>query len=357
MTTKTLLSLAMVGLFAATAKVEAYEVVATNAWFTASLPESATPGASWTKSEGCVIVVNDAVTFDTTMNAPLYWSETAKTADGYCVKSRVKVVLNATAPSECPTAISESVVKGSLIPTAVAFADPSQTSSWYGLTGDSAWTQLSGCAPLEGNMYDLMIEFKTNATHNCVRYSAKLSSESSYTVLGAGWYERSSKGSGQYNPTKFGFSGSGELAALSADTVSYFEITAAAEKLVEAGIIADAGQPVTEAVLNETGANGLPKWQSLVLGLKANVATSKPYTAPVQTSSNTLGFTIGNVDTSKYGETGATVTFDVVECNSDGTGETTIAEETAKNVAAGSTAEVAAPGSVKYYKIKIKITK
>ena len=355
MSNKILLSLAMVGLFAATAKVEAYEVVATNAWFTASLPQSATPEAPWTKSEGCELNVgNDAVTFDTTMNAPLYWSETAKTADGYCVKSRVKVVLNATAPSECPTAISESVVKGSLIPTAVVFADPSQTSSWYGLTGAGTWTQLSGCAPLEGNIYDLMIEFKTNATHNCVRYSAKLSSASSYTVLGAGWYERSTKDSGQYNPTKFGFSGSGELAALSADTMSYFELTVTAEDLTAKGISSDNAASIL-ADLNGKGANGLPRWESLVLGLDPTRETEKPYTAPVQTANGNIGFTIGNVNTGRYIASGATVSFEVEEYSDAAC--TVRTDKSPVSANAGSTAEVAAPGSVMYYKIKIKITK
>ena len=349
MVNKVLLSLATVALFAATAKATGYEVVSTNAWFTAG----GSTDSKWTATaSGTTNWVGGTVTVDSAANDPLVYAPAAATADGYRIKANVKFTYCASAPSDVPSCGAD--------PVAALGALAIANGTWYGVQcGESAeWVPLYGAAVPSDNSeaVDVTLDFKTNGVQKLVRYTVGT------TVLtnasGVAWLTR---GRDSANVTKVGIAGYGELASLSGDTVSYFEITttATAEDLVAAGIIDDEETPVTEAVLNETGANDLPKWQSLVLGLNASDSTSKPFVAPVQTgNANTLGFTIGNAEIGKYGATGATVTFDVVACNQDGSGEIVIDQASAKNVPAGGTATVTPDSTgVKYYKIKIKIAK
>ena len=112
-----------------------------------------------------------------------------------------------------------------------------------------------------------------------------------------------------------------------------------------------AGQTVAQA-LNSEGANGLPQWQSLALGINPSTATAKPYTAPVQTSDGNLGFAIGNYGTPSVN---ATVKVDVYKCATvDGTYTRATTDETQGTSSNGYTATVEPESSgVRYYKIKI----
>lgn len=345
MTNKVLLSLATVALFAVTA--EAHEVVATNAWFSATIPTTVEAANSnpWTTTAGCLVSISEGVAVDTEASKPLYYTCASQTADGYRIKARVKFTVNASAPSALPTIASENARAGIM----AAITTPGVT-NWYGITGSTAaWNKLDGHTPVDGTDYDITVEFKTNATVNLVRYSV------GNTVVSAeeannGWSQLGSK----FNPTLFALAGCGTLKSLSADTMSYFELTVTDEDLTNKGIsAADAASILAD--LNGYGANGLPRWESLVLGLNPTIATEKPYTAPVQTANGNIGFTIGNVNTGRYIESGATVSFEVEEYSDAACTERTATDSVSAN--AGSTAEVAAPGSVKYYKIKIKITK
>lgn len=331
MTNKVLLSLATVALFAATA--QAYEVVSTNAWFTAD----GSADTKWTQpNSGITNWVGSTVLIDTTATDPLIYTPTAAsaTADGYRVKANVKFTRCESAPTDVPS-YSESAALGALAVT---------PDNWYGVDGDK-WVPLYGLdVPVnDETSYNVTIDFKTNGVQNLVRYTVgttvlKNSSDTAWLTRGR-----------NAGVAMVGLSGYGEMASLSGDTVSYFEITANTDELAAAGITGE----VTEAVLNENGANGMPRWQSLVLGLTANDSSSKPFVAPVQTAdSDKIGFTIGNVTSaSKFG---ATVKFDVIEL---ATPTATTGEVKASNVDAGTTASFEPSAGVKYYKIKIKITK
>lgn len=337
MANKTLLSLATIAFFATTAG--AYEVESTNYWFTAAMDVN---GEGWGKPSGVATnIIAGGIAVDTAADDPLIYSQTTS-ADGYRVKGTFKLYANGSAPVSVHLYDSKAPL-GALT---------AYNGKWYGVD-NNAWVEICNAdavTPADGNIYDVTIDFKTNGVSHYVRYSVRSEGIGSYQVLtnssnASGWFVRGRND----NVAKVGFAGYGELSSLSADTVSYFEITATTEQLAAAGITG----AVTEAVLNENGDNGLPKWQSLVLGLKANDSSSKPFVAPVQTAdSDMIGFTIGNVTSaSKFG---ATVKFDVIEL---ATPTATTGDVKASNVDAGTTASFEPSAGVKYYKIKIKITK
>lgn len=335
MSNKVLFSLATVALFAATAKADTedtYEVVSTNVWFTAG--DSA--DENWTQpNSGITNWVGRTVLVDTAATDPLIYTPTAAsaTADGYRVKANVKFTRCESAPTVVPTN-SMSAALGALAVT---------TNNWYGVDGDE-WVPLYGLAvPVnDETLYNVTIDFKTNGVQNLVRYTVGT------TVLenssGTAWLTR---GRDDAVVTKVGIAGYGELASLSGDTVSYFDIDLTADQLAAAGI----ETPVTADKLGAIGANGLPKWQSFVLGLDPTVATSKPYIAPIQNNSaSEVTFALGGVAPM----TGYKVEYAIKEVSlptSEVAGELTYNNANATvNVAPGDSA-------VKYYKIKIKITK
>lgn len=338
MTTKTLLSLATVLLLAFAAK--AYTVETTNSWFSVDAANVDLVD-NWgdVKPTRTASVLN----IDTTATAPVTYapSETRPAATRYRVTGNMKVTLNAGVPVP---------FTGETLPKAALVAVAGDSNKWYAwhLTAANAgaWVEMAGDTPVENNSYAVAIEFTTDAVSYKVGVTQLLTAgESPSATL--------SNAAG-LSIAAVGLAGYGSFGDFGAVGYEEFEVTVPAAAFT-AMSIDTTGMTTAQisAALNEKGTNGLTKWESIVLGLES--PSTKPYTAPVQTSGNTLGFTIGNVSTAKYGATGATVTFDVVECNSDGTNEQPI--DSAKNVAAGSTAEVATPGSVKYYKIKIKITK
>ena len=343
MTNKVLLSLATVALFAATAQADEprYVVETTNSWFAVDASENDLTtnwsGAERTKETTFIKV-------DTPVATPAkYATGVAPSATRLRVKGHIEnLVCSASAPTVFPA---------DSMPQAAITATNNVWFAWH-CTNDTAgaWVEMSGSTPVENADYDVTIEFKENQ----LRYGVGSSWLTAALITdGNGWMSSAT------NYTKVaavGLAGYGTFGDFSGLSFEEFDVVVDASAFSAMDITTDGKTPAQiSAALNEKGTNGLTKWESIVLGLKS--ASTKPYTAPVQTSGNTLGFTIGNVDTSKYGATGATVTFDVVECNSDGSDEQTIEEATANNVAAGGTATVTAPSGVKYYKIKVKITK
>lgn len=339
MVNKVLLSLATVALFAATAKADAYTVETTNYWFT-------TPAlaANWTGENATVSNGTDVVCVDTAANNAVTNGIAALSSgvSNVRITGRIaKLCLNASVPGG---------YSGTLPQAAITAVDE-ETDAWYVWhctdTADGAWVKMSGPTPEENGAYDIKIEFK----NGYVRYAVGdtwLTDNANQWITNAHDFAEI---------TRVGLAGFGQFGTVAGLSFESFEVTVTTEAFSAMEINTDGmSSAQISAALNEKGDNGLTKWESVALGL--DTTSTKPYTAPVQTSSDTLGFTIGNVDTSKYGATGATVTFDVVACNQDGSDERVIDQESAKDVPAGGTATVTPDSTgVKYYKIKIKITK
>lgn len=346
MSNKFLFSLAMTGLLVATAKADdtTTTVESTNLLFSvtaASTNIPATDTAPWDiPTSGTASRTGTTIDVDTAASDPLKYAGTFSGATRYRVTGKMTVTLNASVPDN--NVFGETSPKAALVAVA-----GSPNNKWYGWNGAS-WVDLSSgitTAPAEGTSYNVAIEFFVANSKLNIKYTVGSLSQtlehSSDTELPSGAFSVGLAGYGSF----------GDFAAIGYEEFEVVVPAANVDAVKKAMQISE----ITSETLNNKGSNGLTVWESIVLGLES--PSTKPYTAPVQTSGDALGFTIGNVDTDKYGATGATVTFDVVECNSDGSGEKAIEGSSANNVAAGGTATVTAPSGVKYYKIKIKITK
>ena len=331
MATKTLLSLATVSLLAFAAKADTpYTVETTNSWFSfAAATDSLTTdwsGATRTRD-------NNLIKVDTEAGSPALYTAptTAPSATRYRVKGNMTVTLNAGVPANN--------VFGDDTPNAALVAVAGSPNKWYGWDGDS-WVDLSTgitTAPVEGNQYNVAIEFFVESSQLKIKYIVGNESQTVTTSESA-----------LPELSKVGLAGYGSFGDFGALGFDSFEVTTTKteQELKDAGLVVGDGQTVAQA-LNSNGENGLPQWQSLALGIDPST-TTKPYTAPVQTDSGKLGFTIGNYGTPSVS---GDVKFDVIELS--GPNETTGTTVSSDNTA-GSTAEVTAPTGVKYYKIKIK---
>ena len=334
MPNKVLLSLATVAFFAATAKATTVET--TNSWFT-----TAAVAVNWTGDGVVVSNGTDVVCVDTAADNAATNSISAMPSGVSNVRITGRIAnlcLNASVPAE---------YSGTL-PQASITAVDGDTDAWYVWhctnPTQGAWVQMTGATPEEGNPYGITIEFK----NGYVRYAVDgtwLTNNENQWITNAQDFAAI---------TKVGLAGFGQFGKVAGLTFESFEVNVNTETLTDAGFSAEDAETIL-AGLNEKGANGLPRWQSLVLGLNPTIATEKPYTAPVQTANGNIGFTIGNVNTDKYITSDATVSFEVEEYSDAACTERTDTSSVSAN--AGSTAEVAAPNGVKYYKIKIKITK
>ena len=345
MATKTLLSLATVSLLAFAAKADTqYTVETTNSWFSVKAADPLT--SNW--SGATPTSENDLINVDTEAGSPALYTAptTAPRASRYRVTGNMTVTLNAGVPAN--------TVFGGNSPKAALVAVAGSPNKWYGWDGDS-WEDLSSedpslginTPPVEGDPYNVAIEFFVEDSHLKIKYivgdeSCTVQHSILTTLLPSTLTQVGLAGYGSF----------GDFGALGFDSVEV-TIDAGKEAAVKAALGIDEGDEITPAALNEVGKNGLTKWQSLVLGIGPN-ATTKPYTAPVQTAEgNKLGFAIGNYGTPLVD---GNVTFDVYECDAQGV----ISKEKETPVGsanAGLTAEVTAPPAndgVKYYKIKIK---
>jgi len=333
MNSKIMLSLATIALFVATAQAT-YTVETTNHWFSVDASEANLSATEWIKPSGCEATVNTTINVDTAIGNPLTYTNTVLSG---CSKYRItgtltNVTRNATVPTQAD--FGEKLPVASLVAVA---AD----NKWYGwhLTNavDGAWVQLDGDGPTaDGTEASFTIKVTgANVIYTVGSASGTLTNAKGTSLSGA-----------------FGLAGYGSFGDFGAVGFEEFELTVSSDNLVAAGISTN-NEAAILAGLNADGANRLPRWQSLVLGLDPTDASAVPYIAPVQTANNKLGFTIGNVNTSKYGVTGANVKFDVFEYSNAAATEG--ASHVVTNQVAGATAEVTAPTAVKYYKIKIKI--
>jgi len=336
MTNKVLLSLATVAFFAATAK--AYTVETTNSWFTTAGDAThwfGTVVSNGTTGVVCVDTSADNAVTNSITAVPSGVSNVRITGriDKLCLSASEPAEYSGTLPQAAITAVDEAT-------------DPDAWYVWHCTSEESGvWVPMTDATPVEGDPYDITIEFK----NGYVRYAVDgtwLTNNENQWITNAQDFAAI---------TKVGLAGFGQFGEVAGLTFESFEVVVDDSAFSAMGInTADKTPAEISAALNEKGTNGLTKWESAVLGF--DDSSTKPYTAPVQTSDNTLGFTIGNAAIGKYGATGATVAFDVYECSADGTvsGDS----QATGNADNGYTATVAPdPGSVKYYKIKVKITK
>lgn len=347
MTTKTLLSLATVSLLALAAQAtDTYSVDERTVWFNENIAGSPTS----TPTDGAYSATptfagsgsDQYISLDTAANSPLYFTPPSGT-----LPTGAKTYLFEVTIKSLTLCASTPTVSGSPYASIAAVAGTSN--KWYGWDGDS-WEDLSSgitTAPAEGSSYNIAIELYldgSNGNKLTIKYtvgaqSATLVHSSNATTLPS-LTKVGFAGYGQFQ----NFSGSGVKSTLSVTT------TKTEAELIAAGLDVAAGQTVAQA-LNSEGANGLPQWQSLALGIDPR-STTKPYTAPVQTSNGNLGFAIGNYGTPSVN---ATVKVDVYKCATvGGTYTRATTDDTQGDSENNYTATVTPESSgVMYYKIKI----
>lgn len=307
MPNKVLLSLATVALFAATAKADSYSFESTNSWLN----------------------VSEDIVVDSAINNPTQRIISLGDLNPTSVRitgAMTNLICNASAPANTVFSDRE---KG--LPQASITAT---TEGWYGwhCTGASAgeWVALTGlAAPAESGDYLVNIEFKDGY----VRYG--IGAEP--TWASNDWITNAMNFA---SITKVGFAGYGTFTNYCGMAVKTVTVTAA-----DLPKDVSAAQAETNATLD----NGLTVSQTVLLGL--NSASTKPFTAPVQTTeSGKLGFTIGNVVSENVK---GYVTYKVEEY-SDAACERPTGNKS-NETAAGDQAEMnAVSDGVRYYKIKIK---
>ena len=357
MENKTLLSLAVIGLFAATANADGtpYTVESTNSWFSVSAAGALIPDATteqWTiPSPGTAGKSGSYIAVDTDMTDPLRYNVSGASTLG---ATRIRITgkisnlfLNAGIPSDYTSGV----------PQAAIVAVDDTTDAWYGWhctttsSGeDGDWVLLSGSTPEETHDYDVVIEFKSGLVRYGIGSTPIWLTHTEGGVTDANGWMLNAKTFTAMNA--IGFAGYGTFGDFEGKgfEVSTITIDTSNAALAASGINVD---NLTSEKLNTVGDNGLTLWETLTLGL-ASTAT-EVYTAPVQTAdSDKLAFTIGSAEVGKYGTSGTTVTFDVYECDANGviSGKSV---GTPGDFSNDYTATVNVPTEVKYYKIKIKI--
>ena len=350
MTTKTLLSLAMVGLFAATAKAGSYTSESSTNWVTVSaasavIPNETNPTWDIPKS-GTASRTGSYIDTDTEPGDPLkYLLSNVSALGGTTIRITGQIqdiVLHAGEPA---------TYEGTL-PQAAIGATASAWYAWHCTATDpdtGAWVQMTGAAPAENDDPVVTIEFKEGnvrygvgspvvwLTHAGDDTDGWLTNAKAFTAMNA-----------------IGLAGYGHFGDINGFAVKTITIDTADTELAAA--IAGEKFNIGEGGVNlDTKAEGatLTRRQAIILGMESE--KTKPFVAPVQTGGDNggnLGFKIGNANIGKYGADAAYTTFEVYECSSpsdSGTLKT--------SAGAADTAYVVAPSvddGVKYYKIKIK---
>lgn len=335
MSNKVLLSLATVALFAATAKADAtgYTVESTNSWFSITAA-SEDFSAGWSSTPS---IEDSLIKIDTTADAPVKYTpandspvQDKPTATRYRVTGSMEVTLNASVPAA--DVFGETVPKAALVAVA---GDPNKWYAWQTNAVSGTWVEMSGHTPIEGTTYTNTIEFtSTTVSYKVNGTQLETAGESPSSTLDT--VEGTSIAS-------VGLAGFGSFGDFSAVGYEEFEVTVSDADLAKYGIDSEKDMA---AELNAPGANGYPKWQSIVLGLKDSA--SQPYLVPVQNATtDTLSIKLGGVNLAE----GYTVSYAVEEVATPNT-----AMSSSPNYNSPTSVNLDA-GAVKYYKIKIKITK
>lgn len=353
MSNKILLSLAMVGLFAATAKADSttYSVDESVNWFEEIIAGSASAPTSDGSYNSDPTVAGSSgdyyIDLDTAASSPLLFtpSKQFSTLSGsttYRFDVKIKnLIVNASVASLPTTAGGfGNVGESPAVPYASIAAVNDSVNKWYGWNG-TTWTYLESIStPSENSSYDVVIEFFVESDHLKIKYTV---GTESHTLQHA-------SANALPSLAKVGFAGCGQFQNFSGSGVKKtFSVTTTKteDQLKDAGLVVKPGQSVAQA-LNDKGTNGLEQWQSLALGI---TSSTKPYVAPVQNNSDeTLSFSIGNYSANEN-LSGVNVKFDVYEL--DTLDDANPTKKTETSVAAGGIATVPVPNAVKYYKIKV----
>lgn len=335
MSTKTLLSLATIAFFAATAKADGVSTVistteSTSDWFTISTPINAD-----TAPENPVKQLLAGIANASTNGA-----------------SRIEItgqltslVLNAGAPSGYTSEYPQAAIVG---------VDDTND-RWYAWrrTGASAgsWVEMTGTAggdyptPEEGHAYGIIIEFNTTS----VRYGVVVESNpvvwltANDVTDSSGWM---TKAGSLYDIAAVALAGYGTMSASNGFAIK--TVTIDTDKIAEASSAYD---DVTAGNLDEKVSDSakLTRRQAILLGLPSPL--DNPVPAPVQTGDDFLGFTISNADLDKYG-TDAYVTLEVYEVE-DPSDDISAGTLKGSGSADGTVKVSPEKSGVRYYKTKI----
>ena len=358
MSTKTLLSLATIALFAATAKAtEVSYGDTTKDWFNvdaSAVTEEAISGSEWEAPSAGSVDVGTTIDVDTAATDPLKYalpgdklSATSIRIDG----TIASLTRNATTPGN-------DVFSTTVPQAAIVASDADGKWHLWHCIGDSAgeWVTTTATAPADAATdVHVAIEF-TN--ENKVRYGTVSGGTTTWLTDNEstnpnGWLSNAKNYANIASVGLAGYGSFGDFGGLVVKTITIDLEDTELKKVIESfPSLTDADAEKADTV-NET--NHLTPKQSVLLGLSSE--SEKPYATPVQVSSgDKLGFKFGNVNLTKYG-TNAYVTFDVYEYGSatDAANNANGTKKTDKPVSADSQAEIAVPEGtgVKYYKVKI----
>ena len=334
-------------------QADKYELTSeTTDWFTENVSDgysTESPQTTGASFGGVTATVEDgALKVDTTHLLPVFYtppeySSSLGEITSYKIETVIKELFVNASTNSLPSYTEPSNPYASI---AAAVNDGATATNWYGWTG-MAWTNLVGNA-VEGNTYTNTIEFSIADETLKVKYSIDGS------VLGT--LDRATTNA-LPKLTKLGFAGLGKFQRFSGEGCISMTITTelSEERLVELGLNTN-GYATVEAALVAPGANDLPQWQSLVLGLNPSERTSRPFVAPVQNGdADKLSFTLGNY--------AANTTFDNINAKFQVYEVTAGGEKVLENpvnsgdaVAVGTTATINTSdigNGVKYFKIKI----
>lgn len=168
--------------------------------------------------------------------------------------------------------------------------------------GSAVWKEFTAKAPVEGEEWEVLTEIDMRDGQGKVRYSVKGPGDTNYTVLvdnTTEWFDSVKTSGGGI--AKFNFSGEGSFGDFYGKN-----ITEDGKEIVVDGLDVDverswaetkagSSDPATvSAYLSATQANGLKGYQSYLLGLDPNTASSKPIIKSVTASTpSKVAFTLG----------------------------------------------------------------
>lgn len=343
MTTKTLLSLAMVGLFAATAGADSISAgTSTNAWFAVVASSATISGSGWTVPEtgGTATADGTYINVDTAANNPLKYALPIDqlSATGIVIEG---VISSLTRNATTPIAFSETLPQA-----AIAASDAD--GKWYVWhcteANNGEWVATTTSAPSDGSTVNVVIEFVSGY----VRYgivgndsTTYLQDTSNAKIDVNGWLSNAKDFTAIANVGLAGYGSFGNFDGMVVKSIT-----------IDGSKIPESYGTVTQENINTKSSESakLTIGQALVLGM-AN-PTDDPIPAPVQTDDGNLGFTIGNANVGAYGTT-SYATLEVYEVDSP---DASIAAATPTATGTvGDTVKLPAKSTgVKYYKMKIK---
>ena len=343
MTTKTLLSLALVSLFAATAGADSISAgTSTNAWFAVVASSATISGSGWTVPEtgGTATADGTYINVDTAANNPLKYALPIDqlSATGIVIEG---VISSLTRNATTPIAFSETLPQAAI---AASDADD-KWYVWHCTAADNGeWVATTTTAPSDGSTVNVVIEFVSgNVRYGIVGNDSTtyLQDTSNVKIDANGWLSNAKNFTAIANVGLAGYGSFGNFDGMVVKSIT-----------IDGSKIPASYGTVTQENINTKSSESakLTIGQALVLGM-AN-PTDDPIPAPVQTDDGNLGFTIGNANVGAYGTT-SYATLEVYEVDSP---DASIAAATPTATGTvGDTVKLPAKSTgVKYYKMKIK---